>query len=71
MPNTNCLEGFKCPECGHDESFFINVTSSYEALMTDAGVVQGKGDADYDRNSACRCGHCAHQGVVGDFIQNK
>jgi len=67
MLNTNCLEGFECPKCGHTDTFYIRVTSSFEALMSDAGIIDGGGDTEWSENSDCRCGDCGFESTVQEF----
>lgn len=64
MPNTNCLQGLRCPEC-HDEGPF-NMEVSVWTVMSDEGM----GDAvqpDWDEDSPCMCMECKHSGTVADF----
>jgi DNA-directed RNA polymerase subunit RPC12/RpoP len=35
MPNTNCLEGIRCPKCGHEDAFKIEAKVLVE-LRADA-----------------------------------
>ena len=68
MPNTNCLEGFKCPKCGHTKTFHIVVQTLHELYMDDNGTIEDSGgDNEWDDNSDCRCGGCGLEGQVGHF----
>lgn len=65
MPNTNCLEGFKCPACGAEDEF--RITISQTAIVNDDGVEDVVGDNEWESNSACQCGACDHEGKVWQF----
>lgn len=65
MPNTNCLENIRCPECGSDEAFWITATSEF--LHFDAGPEVHDGDVIWDNDSIIRCRACNHAGLVSDF----
>lgn len=64
MPNTNCLEGFKCPKCGFEDSFEIEMKSTF--TLTDDGTGD-HGDTEWGDEAACQCGDCGHLGTVKDF----
>ncbi len=64
MPNTNCLEGFRCPRCGSDHAFDIVMTAWFR--LCDNGT-DGCGDTEWDETSACRCPACGLSGIVRDF----
>ena len=63
-PNTNALEGIKCPACGHYEGFRITITTV--AIVSDEGV-ESMGDKEWDDDSACSCQACNHMATVGAF----
>lgn len=63
-PNTNCLEGFQCPQCGAFEPIHIECTTTF--LMWDAGSDEHT-DVNWEEHSACQCGSCDHAGTVSDF----
>lgn len=70
MPNDNCLEGFKCPECAHEDSFEIAVTISTTCHVTDDGTDDSDADdrsTEWEHDSDCKCTECDHEGVVSDF----
>jgi hypothetical protein len=56
MTNTNCLEGVRCPKCGHEDEFYIETLVSLHFM--DSGPV-GR-DFSYDEtdwicgNPCCR-----------------
>jgi len=66
-PNTNCLEGMRCPRCGSYEPFRIVV--SMTVLMYDAGSEDDPmgGDQDWGDASYCACGACGTSGNVKGF----
>jgi len=64
MENTNCLQGLRCPNCGHDERLYITATTTFE--VTDDGT----GDHDdvlWDSTSPTECPECDFFGDLGDF----
>lgn len=64
MPRTNCLEGWKCPECGNKDKFTISVTAT--ADVTDEGIEDGF-DYEWDNDSFARCSKCGRSGSVLEF----
>ncbi len=66
MPNTNCLEGIKCPKCGQEDRFIICVSGA--AVVTDDGIEQSY-DSDWDNDSFIMCHDldCEHEGKIKDF----
>ncbi len=68
MPNENCLEGVKCPKCGHEKSFDIMVSAI--ARVNDGGIDRCE-DYEWDDDSFCACRNCEFQGVVRDFKKPK
>ncbi len=64
MTNTNCLENFKCPACGNEESFRIAATTI--ATVTDDGT-EDHGDMEWDDDSYAECPKCYRHGTVKDF----
>lgn len=67
MPNNNCLEGIRCPQCGSEEPFRIVVTTT--VLMWDDGTDYDKmgGETEWDEESYCECHACGKYGRVKDF----
>ena len=63
-PNTNCLAGFQCPECGSHGPFLIEVTT--RMLFFDAGSDVHE-DTCWSGNSACSCHDCGHECTVDSF----
>ena len=68
MPNTNCLQGMKCPECGALEPFKIAISTI--ATVYDDGTEEF-GDTEWDDDSYCECGSCSHSGIVEQFRGGK
>lgn len=64
MSNTNCLRGFKCPNCGSLEPFTISVEIGVE--IWDEGSDMPTGDIEWTDDSVCKC-PCGAVGTVGDF----
>lgn len=65
MKNTNCLAGFKCPWCGSEGPFVIEVSQT--VLMHDDGWDEHVSDSTWDGTSYCRCDECERAGKVADF----
>jgi hypothetical protein len=69
MPNTNCLQGIRCPKCGHEDSFKIEATVL--VLVTDDGT-EDLGHSEWDADYYCECDNCHHSGTIKDFqIENQ
>lgn len=66
MPNTNVLEGMRCPKCGSEEPFRINI--SMDAEVSDNGTdVNSHMDIEWEDGSRCECLACDHVGSVREF----
>ena len=66
--NTNCLEGIRCPECGQEDGFYIDVVIHATVYMTDNGYDEESGaEMDWDDDAFMRCGDCDHSGQARDF----
>jgi hypothetical protein len=66
MPNTNCLQGIRCPQCKHENGFYID--ASINAYVTDNGAEPAEStDYYWDENSSITCSECDHQGKVAQF----
>lgn len=67
--NKNILKDFKCPDCGASDLFHISATAFF--TVTDDGAEYGSSDYDnsinWDDESPCVCGSCAHMATVGEF----
>lgn len=66
--NTNCLEGWVCPECGQENEFYV--AAQVLVSVTDDGTnpyIKGGGTTEWDDGSFCECVECHHQGSVGSF----
>jgi len=66
MTNTNCLEGVKCPACGNEDDFRIEVTTM--ATVTDDGAEVDHGDMKWDSDSYAECATCAEYGPLSRFM---
>ena len=64
MGNTNCLEGIKCPECGYEDQFNVQVTTWVQ--LRDDGT-DANGDNEYDGDNLMECCDCGYNGRVKDF----
>lgn len=66
MPNTNCLEGMRCPnkDCGSEEPLHILTTTWVTVYDTGSGVSDIQ---PWDDDSGCACLACGHSGTVSDF----
>ena len=65
MTNTNCLAGVKCPACGNEDTFRIEVTTM--ATVTDDGAEVEHGDMEWDETSHAECASCLKYGTLSFF----
>jgi hypothetical protein len=65
MPNTNCLEGIRCPKCGHEDSF--KVEAKVLVLVEDEGVTHDLSPSEFDADHYCECNNCYFSGTIKDF----
>src|SRR5258708_37057548 len=65
MTNTNCLDGIKCPKCGNEDTFRIEVTTM--ATVTDDGAEVEHVDMDWDETSYAECAGCYKFGQLSHF----
>ena len=65
-PNTNCLAGFQCPECGSYGPFTVAV-HGYMTLH-DSGAWDVE-NPSYEDDDACFCEGCDFHGQLADFTQ--
>jgi len=65
MPNTNCLEGMKCPKCGQENSLKIEATCIF--TVTDDGTEDEGNGHEWGDTNYCECPDCEHHGTVADF----
>ena len=66
-PNTNCLEGMRCPDCGSYGPFEIAATITVE--VSDEGTEDLSGGYGWSAASFCRCNYCDHTGTVDTFTE--
>lgn len=67
-PNTNCLEGKRCPTCGSYGPFEVVV--KMRVLLCDNGIGSAQDPAtEYDDNAYTTCRSCGRQGRFGDFAE--
>ena len=65
MPNTNCLEGIRCPKCGNEDEFRIEGTTIF--TVTDDGT-ESYGDVEWTEDF-CECTECHFYGRLDTFRQ--
>jgi len=65
MPNENCLEGIRCPDCDQEDKFKIVGKAWFD--VTDDGTSEFEGAVEWDDDSACRCPECGFTGTLGQF----
>jgi hypothetical protein len=65
MPNTNCLAGMACPECGSEAPLNIVCTATY--TFYDDGTDYDHDGIEWDEDSPCQCKMCCHTAKAGDF----
>jgi len=64
MPNKNCLEGLRCPECKQEDVLEIMGTTLFRVV--DDGT-DSHTDVEWDCNSYTRCPQCNFEGTLKDF----
>lgn len=66
-PNTNCLEGWQCPDCQSWGPFSVEAT--IQVILYDDGteLSPSSGDTDYDTTSSATCEACGKKATVGYF----
>jgi len=65
MNNHNCLEGIKCPICGSEGPFIIEVRT--QVMMFDDGSDDYTSDIHWDGDSYMRCYRCDEDGPARHF----
>jgi hypothetical protein len=70
--NSNCLTGFRCPECGSDGPFKIEAVAISRSRQTGSFTVWDNGTEDYadvqwHDDSYCQCVMCGDSGKVRNF----
>ena len=65
MPNTNCLEGMKCPKCHQEDGLKIEATCIF--TVTDDGTEDEGNGHEWGDTNYCECPDCGHHGTVSDF----
>jgi hypothetical protein len=63
--NDNCLEGIRCPHCGWEGPFRINVMTT--VLMHDDGCDGIDDSTEWDDKSWIECVNCNGEGKVSEF----
>ena len=65
-PNVNCLAAKRCPKCGSDGPFEIEVLM--RVLLCDDGCHDAEdGSIYYDDDAPAMCHDCRYEGKFGDF----
>ncbi len=65
-PNSNCLDGKRCPKCASYGPFEVVV--SMRVLLYDSGSDDAEdGSIEYDDDALAVCYACRYQGKFGDF----
>ncbi len=65
MTNENCLQGTRCPACGNEDRFRIQVLTM--AIVTDDGAEVEHGDMEWDATSFAECAVCHEHGMLSHF----
>lgn len=66
MPNTNCLEGMRCPNpaCGQEDTFKIDTNATVTWTDNGAGNLEDPGWLD---GAWIMCPACGWDGITNDF----
>jgi len=71
-PNTNCLDGWKCPACGSYGDFKIDASIDVRVIMSDEGTVEEQVSSTvWDGYSWAACCECGHEATVKDFQEEE
>lgn len=62
--NMGCLQGIKCPKCGHEDGFGIDATSTFS--VSDDGT-DDHHDVEWNGTSWVTCDKCQHGGELWEF----
>ena len=70
MPNTNCLEGLACPECGQETELHV-VASMWVSVKDEGTDSMAHGlpsyDTEWDDDTDCRCPECGYLNLLRAF----
>lgn len=64
------ISELRCPNCGHQESFVIEVSECL-LMFADGVVLHGDSGERWGVWSSCRCHECCHRGTVYQFRKPK
>ena len=67
-PNTNCLDGMRCPNCGQARS--LNIEATVIVKVTDNGTDDTVDGWEWDDTSPCACSNCGHNATVAKFMES-
>lgn len=69
-PNTNCLEGMKCPNWQCDEPYgpFV-ISATIDVYVSDEGTEDGNGEYQWSARSRCQCEHCGFTATIKAFTE--
>lgn len=65
----NTIKEMQCPECGHTESFNIEIGAICCVNIDGVQEAPHGGDTDWGAENWCSCNECAFEGTVEDFLQ--
>lgn len=69
MLNRNVLQGLRCPQCGQNNCFMINVVWSGQAHVYDDGTDEKSGgNTEWFVDSPATCVECDWSGEAGDLL---
>lgn len=64
-PNENCLDGIRCPRCGHARS--VQIETTVTVRVTDDGTDTVIDGYDWNDESICTCSNCGYDDTVAQF----
>jgi hypothetical protein len=69
MTNENCLEGVRCPRCGHEDRFLIAASVIAEVTDDGAEVASPRYGIGFEwtDESHCHCPACGRDGPLGEY----
>ena len=66
-PNTNCIEGWQCPECKSWGPFVVQATVWVQVHDDGTEPAPDYGGTEYDNASLAACTRCGKHATVRDF----
>lgn len=66
MPNTECLKNMRCPDCGQEDEFIVDVQT--RVRLFDEGTDEIAGDVVWNEDSRVECPGCGQTDCGWHFM---